>query len=128
MKQLEDLISCNADVELQFNDGTLMASSAVLGLFSSVLCGAVEANAGSAQSSCKSMLGSSKQSSNSIPLKDVTKDEWLEMAAFWYPVVPSPKIEGWTQAEMLLKFGFQFDIKLVLHKVSHPDVHNTLNR
>jgi hypothetical protein len=30
---------------------------------------------------------------------------------------------GWEQAEKLLKFGFQFDIKLVLHKVSHPDVH-----
>lgn len=118
MQQLEDLISANADVELQFDDGTLMASSAVLSLFISVLRGAVEANAGSAQSSCNSTPGSSKEGS-SIPLKGVAIDDWLEMAAFWYPIVPSPKVEGWEQAEKLLKFGTQFDIKLVLHKVGH---------
>jgi hypothetical protein len=118
MQQLKDLISANADVELQLDDGTLMASSAVLSLFISVLRGSVEANAGAAAGSCSDGSGSSKEGS-SIPLKGVTKKDWLQVAAFWYPSVPSPQIKGWFQAEKLLSFGIRFDIQLVLHKVSH---------
>jgi hypothetical protein len=39
------------------------------------------------------------------------------VAAFWYPVVPSPVIKTWEQAELLLTVGSKFDIQLVLHKV-----------
>jgi hypothetical protein len=90
----------------------------VLSLFISVLRGAVEANAGAAAGSCSDGSGSSKEGS-SIPLKGVTKKDWLQVAAFWYPSVPSPQIKGWFQAEKLLSFGIRFDIQLVLHKVSH---------
>jgi hypothetical protein len=96
---LGDLIALNADVKLCFDDGsTLDVNSAFISVHSSVLRGAVEAT-------------------GSIPIAGVSKEEWLEAAAFWYPVVPSPEISCRDQAELLLKVGSKFDIQLVLHKV-----------
>lgn len=96
---LEDLIALNADVKLSFDDGsTLAVNSAFISVHSRVLRGAVEAT-------------------GSIPIAGVSKEEWLQVAAFWYPVVPSPVIKTWEQAELLLTVGSKFDIQLVLHKV-----------
>jgi hypothetical protein len=135
-RQLEDLISLGADVELLFDDGTLMANSVVLSLFSIVLRGAVEANAGAAsgvveQGNKQSSSSSSDSEQRSIPLKGILKEEWLEVAALWYPVAPSCKLtddeyfdayvfsgEHWAHAEKAVKIGSQFDIKIVLEKVS----------
>jgi len=121
---LDDLIAFGADVELQFSDGTLMANSTALSLFSSVLRGAVEANAGKVSGNSSGTPNSSssrphkqRKKDNSIPMEGVKKEEWLQVAAFWYPVVPAPTIESWQQAELLLRVGSQFDLQLVLHKV-----------
>jgi hypothetical protein len=123
MQSLDELVSFGADVELLFSDGSLMASSTALGLFSSVLRGAVEANAGAAARSNGASNSNSNSNSSSthavasIPVEGITKAEWLEVASFWYPIVPAPTICGWVQAELLLKVAVRFDIATVLHKV-----------
>lgn len=49
-------------------------------------------------------------------MPDTTKDDWLQAAAFLYPVVPPPVISSWAQLEVLLKVASRFDIQLLLHK------------
>lgn len=116
--QLAEQIALNADVGLQFDDGsTLMVSSAFISVFSSVLRGAVEANRGAAAEGTNTSTSSATSSASAIPINGVTKAEWLQAASFWYPVVPSPDITDWKQAELLLRIGTQFDIPLLLHKV-----------
>lgn len=122
---VEDLMGLNADIELVFSDCSVAVNSANISLFSPVLRGAVEATAGTVGSApCSNVSSSSSaavvafdSSKPKIPIEDVSKEEWIEVAEYWYPVVPSPKIAGWEQAELLLRLATQYDIQLVLHKV-----------
>jgi hypothetical protein len=112
MPDLEELMCWMVDTVLKFDDGELQCNSAVLGMCSSVLRGAVEA-----ASSSNSSSSGAKPASIQIPMQGATKEEWLETAAFWYPVVPAPLVAGWEQAELLLKVAARYDIQCVLHKV-----------
>jgi hypothetical protein len=118
-QQLEDLMSFRSDTELQFEDGTLEASSTVLAFFSSVLRGAVEAHSaatGTGNSAVASSCSGAKQQEKKIviPVEGVSKQEWLQVAPFWYPVKPAAVVADWEQAELLLKVGSMFDLQPVL--------------
>jgi len=97
-----------------------MASAATLGMLGSVLRGALEvdtaANAAAASSSVTSTPSDSCRAPV-IPMKGTTKSQWMQVAAFLYPVVPSPEITSWKQLELLLEVGSRYDLQLVLHKV-----------
>lgn len=104
-------MSFRADTVLKFEDGELQCNSTILGLFSSVLRGAVEAHtAGGSSNSNK------KPDSLQIPVEGVTKQEWLTVAAFWYPVKKAAVVRDWEQAELLLRVGSMFDLAPVLQK------------
>jgi len=108
--QLDELMQYNSDVTLQFDDGTLPGNTTLLGMHSSVLRGAVEAEATGA------LADSRKRARDStIPISGTTKDEWTEVAQFLYPVVPPPTISSWTQLEVLLKVSSALDMQLLLH-------------
>jgi len=83
----------------------------VLSVFSSVLRGAVEAHTAGSNAS----KGDSSRST--IPIEGLTREEWLQVAGFLYPVVPAPKIKDWQQAEFLLEVGRRYGLSLVLDKV-----------
>lgn len=85
--QLEELIGLNADVELQFSDGSLPCNSTLLSVFSSVLRGAIEPNTAGSNASSKS-----HNARCTIPMEGLTMAEWLQVAGFLYPVVPAPDI------------------------------------
>lgn len=51
-----------------------------------------------------------------IPMDGVSKEEWLEVAALVYPVVPPAKIANLGHAEKL-RVAVKYDIELLLHKV-----------
>jgi len=110
-RQLEELIGLNADVELQFSDGSLSCNSTVLSVFSSVLRGAVEAHTAGSNAS----KGDSPRST--IPVEGLTREERMQVAGFLYPVVPAPTIKDWQEAEFLLEAGKRYGLSLVLHKV-----------
>lgn len=119
--QLDELMQYNSDVTLQFDDGTLPGNTTLLGMHSSVLRGAMEAEATGAPADSK------KRARDSIiPISGTTKDEWTEVAQFLYPVVPPPTISSWTQLEVLLKVSRALDMPLLLHMAdvymaSHAD-------
>lgn len=100
-------MSYNADVSLEFQDGTLPGNSTHLGMYSSVLRGACEA--GTAASS-------KQQDSLTIPMPGLTKSDWMTVTPFLYPVIPRATISSWPQLEVLLKVSSQLDIALVLHE------------
>lgn len=98
MPELEELMSFRADTVLKFEDGEIHCNSTMLGMFSSVLRGAVEAHTAGGSSTTPESTPSMQ-----IHVEGVTKEEWLTVGAFWYPVVPAPQVAGWKQAELLLK-------------------------
>lgn len=135
-QKVEDLLAMDADVQLTFSDGTLMANSTMLRMTSPVLRNALEAHtAGAAglhllssssnnnkgnRSSTSLSTSSTTTTSNStatIPIEGVTKEDWLKAAAFVYPVVRPAKVTGLSQAELLIRVGSKFDMPLVLHRV-----------
>jgi hypothetical protein len=102
-QQLDDLMSFRSDTELQFEDGTVEACSAVLAFFSSVLRGAVEAH-----TAAPSTNNSSSSAKIVVPAEGVSKQEWLQVAPFWHPVKPAAVVTDHLsapgeQAELLLK-------------------------
>lgn len=121
--KLEELMGYGADVVLEFQDDVLNANSIVLGLYSSVLRGAVEVSNAVAASTADGTSVGSKRSrdgdSSTIPIPGIKKDEWMQAAAFMYPVVPTPTISSWQQLETVLQVASSLDIKLVLHKAEH---------
>lgn len=106
-RQLEELMSIDADTELRFDDGVLKANSTVLSFFSSVLRGAIEADKSSSSSNRKV-----------IPMEGLTTAQWLEVAPFWHPVDPAPVVKTWEEAELLLEIGSRFNLRPALDKVS----------
>lgn len=107
-------MAVNADTDLLFSDGSLRVNSTVLRMASpTVLSNALEAH-----TACSSSGDSSSSSSaGPIPISGLTTKEWLEMAAFVYPVTPCPKISSLAQAEQLLEHARKFDIQRVVHEV-----------
>jgi hypothetical protein len=100
---------------LKFGEEELQCNSTILGLFSSVLRGAVEAHtAGGKNNSSKP--ASTPNSKLQIPVEGVTKEEWLTIAAFWYPVKKAAVVADWDQAQLLLRVGSMFDLAPVLQK------------
>ena len=108
-QQLQELMQYDADVQLKFDDGDLPGKSYLLGLHSSVLQGAVEAGTAAAVSNEDSRMAT-------IPMPDIAKQDWMQVAAFLYPVVPPPVISSWSQLEVLLKVASRFDLKQLLHR------------
>jgi hypothetical protein len=109
-KQVECLMRLNPDTELQFDDGSLPANSNMLSFFSSVLRGAVQApSAGGSSNSSSTIV---------IPMKGLTKVQWLEVAPFWHPVGPAAVVKTWAEAELLLRVGSRFDLRPALDKAS----------
>lgn len=108
---LIDLLSVGCDIELQFEDGTMPANSGALRVFSSVIDHALDAQECQTPAKARKASASSTPATAStdertiIPLPGVTKEQWLRVAEFLYPVVPSPKIEDWQEAEFLLEVG-----------------------
>ena len=103
---LSDLLSVGCDVELKLDDCTMPASSVVLRLTSGVFSNALDADC---HTPSKQVFGRSTSPSagktTNIPLPGVSKEQWLRIAEFLYPVVPSPKIKDWAEAEYLLEVG-----------------------
>lgn len=122
---LENLMSIDAEVRLDFSDGYLMASSTALRMASPVLRNALEAHTAGAGSGADNSGSSAKTSASSssngavatIPIDGVTKEEWLEVAAFVYPVVPAPKFASLDQAVRVLGVASKYDLQLALTKV-----------
>lgn len=108
-------MSYRADTVLQFGEEELQCNSTILGLFSSVLRGAVEAHT-AGDSNNSSTPASTPDSKLQIPVEGVTKEEWLTVAAFWYPVKKAAVVADWDQAELLLRVGSMFDLAPVLQK------------
>jgi len=109
--QLEELIGLDANVELQFSDGLLACNGTVLSVFSSVLRGAVEAHTAGSNTS----KGDSPRCT--IPIEGLTREEWLQVAGFLYPVAPATDIRDLQQAEFLLEAGKKYGLSLVMDKV-----------
>lgn len=101
--ELERLMSMDCDVELQLEDGTVPASSFALRMMSDVFRNALDANTTTAAKATGSLDCSA--SMTTIPLPGVSKEQWMRVAEFLYPVVPSPKIKDWAEAEYLLEVG-----------------------
>jgi hypothetical protein len=105
---LSDLLTVGCDIELKFEDGTMPANSGALRLMSSVFNNALDAQHCQAPiketkaSACSAPTTASK---TNIPLPGITLEQWLRIAEFLYPVVPSPNIEDWAEAEYLLEVG-----------------------
>jgi hypothetical protein len=116
--RLEELIDYNADVTLEFDDGNLAANSTLLGLYSSVLRGAVEVGTAAAGGAGTSSSGSTqnKSAGTRIPMAGTKKKDCLLLSGFLYPVLPPASISSWTQLETLLTLAASYDIPLVLHK------------
>lgn len=114
--RLEELIEYNADVTLEFEDGTLAANSTLLGLYSSVLRSAVEVEAAAGGDGTSTSGGTQDKPCTRIPMPGTKKEDWMLVSAFLYPVLPPCSITSWTQLETLLTVAASFDIPLVLHK------------
>jgi hypothetical protein len=99
MQQLQDLMSLDANTELIFDDGSLLANSTVLSLFSRVLRGAI-----------------SSSSNKKIRMGGVTKAEWLAVAPFWHPVEPSAAVQSWEELDLVLRIGSHCDLRPVLDR------------
>jgi hypothetical protein len=95
------------DVELKLDDGTMPASFLILRMMSYVFSNALDAQTGCQTATASKATGSSAcpVSKTTIPLPGVSKEQWLRIAEFLYPVVPSPKIKDWAEAEYLLEVG-----------------------
>jgi hypothetical protein len=80
-------------------------------MISSVLRGAIEAH------NSNSASDSSSNSSNNrlqIGMDGVSIEDWMKVARFLYPVPAPAEIQGWQEAELLLRVGAQFDMPLLL--------------
>lgn len=114
--RLKELIDYNADVTLEFEDGTLAANSTLLGLYSSVLRGAVEVEAAAGGGGTSTSGRTQDKPRTRIPMPGTKKEDWMLVSAFLYPVLPPSTITSWTQLETLLTVAASFNIPLVLHK------------
>jgi hypothetical protein len=54
----------------------------------------------------------------------VSKDEWMQVVAFCYPLAPPVEVRTWRAAALLLKVGGQFDMPLVMDKAGQIIVAN----
>lgn len=116
--QLDDLMRFQSNVELQLDDGTLPASSFALYTFSSVFRNAIEAHSAGNASGQQQLNSTDKIT---IPLPGLSKEQWLRVAAFLYPVVPSPKIVDFDEAEQLLEVGLY--CSAIVIELSHGAQH-----
>lgn len=80
--QLEEMMGFCSNVDLRFSNGTLPGSMAHLGAISSVLRGAIEAH-NSNSSSSRLQIG----------MDDISKEEWMQVARFLYPVAEAAEVK-----------------------------------
>jgi hypothetical protein len=114
--QLEDMVGFCSDVDLNFPDGTLPARMAHLGAISSVLRGAIDAH------------NSNSSSRLQISMDDISKEQWMQVARFLYPVAEAAEAaeaQSWEEAALLLRVGAQFDMPLLLQATDRYIVQNT---
>jgi hypothetical protein len=108
--KLDEVLSVDCDVQLKLDDGVMPAGSTALRMISGVFNNALDA-ANGCQTSIPSKASSGipcppvTGSRVSIPLPGVTKEQWLRIAEFLYPVVPCPEIKDWEEADYMLEVG-----------------------
>jgi hypothetical protein len=99
-------MSVGCDVQLKFKDGTMPASSVALRMMSRVFSNALDSQKHKTPpKASRSASHSSPPGKTFVTMKGVSKEQWLRIAEFLYPVVPSPKIKDWADAEYLLEVG-----------------------
>lgn len=132
---LYEMMSCCTDVDLVFTDGKASGSKAHLSMVSSVFCGAIEADKDSSTENSRENSNTNMDNSNSnidnsnssssstsrlqIPVAGVSIGEWMQVARFCYPVSPPAEVQGWQEAELLLRVGSQLDMPLLMHAADH---------
>jgi hypothetical protein len=100
---LQQMMEFCFDVDLRFTNGTLPAGKAHLGMISSVLRGAIEAH-NSNSSSSRLQIG----------MDGVSTKQWMQLARFLYPVPAPAEVQGWQEAELLLRVGARFEMPLLM--------------
>lgn len=120
--QLEELMALDADIVLNFEDGTVSVNSTHLRMCSKVLGHALEAatagsgpSAEAASSADAASSGTRKRPRDGIiPVSGVKKHEWMAAASFLYPIAPRPVITGWDQLAVVLHVGSSLDMLVLL--------------
>lgn len=105
-QQLVDLMSREADVELQLRDGSVVMQSAILAVSSNFFADYLSSFKDGA------VCHTTEQGLKVIPLPDTTVADWLKVVPFLYPIHPAPQI-NWDCLDTLLQLSHKYDMPFV---------------
>jgi hypothetical protein len=106
--KLDDMLLIGCDIELKLDDATMPASSVALRMMSDIFNNALDARTGCStpEPTTEGRASASDAAGPTIlPLPGLTKEQWLRVAEFAYPVAPTPEIKDWAEAEFLIEVG-----------------------